>query len=158
MTRDLCQGGESAWLCATHLLDQASVAEREDCEQPDLLEAVELVRNKRTVASSAQDQHRADGFPDGERHDRRMVNREQRRRELRVVVSAFAKAAPIHDSSGGYGLIQQRLPGQPAQWVLVPDEVRGPTALVARLHPQHVLVEARPRAPIDLDVLGRKTN
>ncbi len=78
MPRHLRQRVEPAPLCAPHLLDQAGVAQREDGEQPHLLEAVELARDKRTLATPAQDQHRSDGFAERERHDRGVVHGEQR--------------------------------------------------------------------------------
>ena len=156
---DICVSEfEPAPLCAPHLLDQAGVAQREDGEQPHLLEAVELTRDKRTLATPAQDQHRSDGFAERERHDRGVVHGEQQLSEFRVGVSAFAEAAAVHDRAGGDSLIQQRLPRQPAQWVLMADEVRGATALVAGLHPKYVLVEAGQRAAIDVGVLGRKAD
>ena len=70
----------------------------------------------------------------------------------------FGEAAPEHDRAGGHRLIQQRLPAQPGQGVLVSDEVGRPAALVAGLDSEHVLVEARQRAPVDVDVLGRETH
>ena len=104
-----------ATLRALHLLDEAGVAQREDCEQPDVLQAFELVGNEWPVAAPAQNQHRADGLAERERNDRCVLYRKQCRREIRSGGAAIAKAAAEHDRPCGNSALEEGLPRQPCQ-------------------------------------------
>ena len=147
-----------ASLRASDLVHKTRVAQCEDGEQADLLEPIELVRDKRPVTSPAQDQHCPDGLAHGQRHDRGMAHRLQSGRDVGVRGAAFGEAAAQHDRARGHRLIQQRLPRQPGQRIFVSDEVGWPAALIARLDAEHVLVEARQGAPVDVDVFGGETD
>ena len=157
--RDICVSEfKPAVLRVAHLLDEASVAQGEGGQQPDLLEPFQLVGDEWAVASPAQDQHRADGVADGQWHDRRVMHHQEGCRELGAGGARLAEAPTEHDRPGRHGLIEERLPVQPGQRVLVSDEVGRSAALIARLDPKDILVEARQRAAIDVDVLGGKTH
>ena len=154
--RDICVSESSPRRCALRTcVDKTRVAQCEDGEQADLLEPIELVRDKRTVASPAQDQHCPDGLAQ-RTAARSRCGASPAKRGVSVGVrgAAFAEAAAQHDRARGHRLIQQRLPRQPGQRIFVSDEVGWPAALIARLDAEHVLVEARQRAAIDVDVFG----